>query len=161
MASVCSTFELEFISNKYPDPNYVYDSSVSWMCIYFARATLLSGGVGGREGEGGGGEVMDDETFVSKESRDIARGARRYIPAYSSASTSSRRHVATDSKETSRVVSEISPGTVPFEIFTRPWARYAKESKSDCSLRSSFPFFFFHLYTTRYFFLDKSIFVTI
>lgn len=164
MASVCSTFEPEFISNKYPDPNYVYDSSVSWMCIYFAsvgRATLLSGGVGGREGEGGGGgEVMDDETFVSKESRDIARGAR-YIPAYSSASTSSRRHVATDSKETSRVVSEISPGTVPFEIFTRPWARYAKESKSDCSLRSSFPFFFFHLYTTRYFFLDKSIFVTI
>lgn len=147
MASVCSTFELEFISNKYPDPNYVYDSSVSWMCIYFAsvgRATLLSGGVGGREGEGGGGgEVMDDETFVSKESRDIARGARRYIPAYSSASTSSRRHVATDSKETSRVVSEISPGTVPFEIFTRPWARYAKESKSDCSLRSSFTFFFF------------------
>lgn len=153
--NVCSTFEPEFISNKYPDPNYVYDSSVSWMCIYFAsvgRATLLSGGVGGREGEGGGGEVMDDETFVSKESRDIARGARRYIPAYSSASTSSRRHVATDSKETSRVVSEISPGTVPFEIFTRPWARYAKESKSDCSLRSSFPFFFFHLYTTRYFF---------
>lgn len=97
---------------------------------------------------------MDDETFVSKESRYRSRG--NDIPAYSSASTSSRRHIATDSKEMSRVVSEISPGTVPFEIFTRPWARYAKESKSDCVP------FLFHLFifTPRYF-RNKSIFVTI
>lgn len=92
--------------------------------IYFAsvgRATLLRGRGEGKEGAAARGKRggMDDETFVSKEARYRSRG--NDIPAYSSASSSSRRHVATDSKETvSRRKQNFSSGTVPFEIFARP-----------------------------------------
>lgn len=129
--------------------------------IYFAsvgRATLLRGEGRGRRGRWRGGARgkrggMDDETFVSKEARYRSRG--NDIPACSSASSSSRRHVATDSKETvSRRKQNFSSGTVPFEIFARPWARYAKESKSDCVP------FLFHLYT-MIFSKRESIFVVI
>ena len=100
MASVCSTFELEFISNKYPDPNYVYDSSVSWMCIYFAsvgRATLLSGGVGGREGEGGGGGE-EDKASVKKRKVD-ARIEMQFDPWPGSSSSSAYHGTTNDGAE--------------------------------------------------------------
>lgn len=142
---VCSTFEPRLFRINIP----------IGLCLRFERFvyTLLAsvalryweGGEGG-EGAGGGG-VMDDETLVSKESRYRSRG--NDIPAYSSASTSSRRHVATDSKETSRVVSEISPGTVSFEIFTRPWARYSRKKAKAIA-------FLFHLFI----FVPRDIFFT-
>lgn len=116
--------------------------------IYFAsvgRATLLRGRGEGKEGaRGKGGEARRNgrRNDVRFERGEISLAGQRYIPACSSASSSSRRHVATDSKETvSRRKQNFSSGTVPFEIFARPWARYAKESKSDCVP------FLFHLYT--------------